>query len=113
MPELSALEFVNADQIAQKFSAGNAAHSVTLAERARLAADARREELLREGVSFCTETVFSHPSKIKLIRRAQFGGYEVLLIFIGVESAMLSAARVGFRVQNKLGHDVPYQKIVT
>ena len=37
-----------------------------------------REALLRQGTSFCFETVYSHPSKIDFIATAKGLGYEVI-----------------------------------
>lgn len=51
------LEFVNADRIAAQ----------------------RRQQLLSQGRSFMTETVFSHPSKLELMTTAKDRGYRVHL----------------------------------
>lgn len=78
------------------------------------AADAVRADLLDRGVSFCTETVFSDPkgSKLAFLKDARKRGYVVVLIFIGLESSALSAARVQQRTEHG-GHDVPDEKIVS
>lgn len=73
-------------------------------------AAARRERRLSEARSFATETVFSHPSKLDLIRRAKAAGFAVYLYHVGVETADLSVARVGARVEEG-GHVVPEAKI--
>ncbi len=56
-----------------------------------------------------TETVFSHESKIELLRDARRSGYRVHLhvVLVPVE---LSVARVRMRVEHG-GHDVPETKI--
>lgn len=76
------------------------------------AADAVRTDLLRRGVSFCMETVFSDPTGAKLafFEEARKRSYIVILIFIGLESSELSAARVMQRTEEG-GHDVPDEKI--
>ena len=58
------------------------------------------------------ETVFSDPAgeKLAFLREARRRGYSVVLVFIGLESAMLSAARVAERVEQG-GHDVPEDKL--
>jgi predicted ABC-type ATPase len=58
------------------------------------------------------ETVFSDPAGAKLafLRDARAAGYRVLLLFIGLESAELSQARVIQRVAAG-GHDVPDEKL--
>lgn len=77
-------------------------------DAARLAS-ARRTLLIVERKSFVTETVFSHQSKVDLVRRAVAAGYLVHLYVILVP-ADLSVARVAERVRRG-GHDVPERKI--
>lgn len=104
-PELH-LEFVNADVIAdERWSDDPASHAY---EAAGMAA-ARREELVAARRSFATETVFSHESKIELVRTAVEAGYLVTLHVIAVPEA-LAVDRVGNRVENG-GHAVPEDKI--
>ena len=55
------------------------------------------------------ETVFSHESKVDLVRRASRAGYIVVLHLIIVPED-LAVARVGDRVANG-GHAVPEDKI--
>ena len=59
------------------------------------------------------ETVFSDPvgAKIEFFEAAQRAGYEVMLVFIGIEGAELSAARVMQRVLEG-GHDVPADRLL-
>lgn len=59
--------------------------------------------------SFISETVFSHPSKVDLLKQATAAGYQVRLhvILIPVETTV---HRVAFRVAHG-GHDVPDDKI--
>lgn len=98
------LMFVNADEITRKLGIPNP-------EAAR-AADAVRTELLKNKMSFITETVFSDPHGVKLqfLRDAIAAGYEVRLLYIGLSGAALSEARVVSRVQNG-GHDVPSDRL--
>lgn len=70
------------------------------------------EELLAQGVSFCYETVFSHESKIDFVARAKALGYEIVLVYIHLETAALNEARVSQRVAEG-GHPVPREKIHT
>ena len=104
---MSGVEFVNADEIAKKFGGED---SPERAEKARLAADARRAELLKSKISFCSETVFSHESKIELIEEAKRSGFKVYLFIVCVDSPELSELRVGQRVKRG-GHQVPRDKI--
>jgi predicted ABC-type ATPase len=106
LPVLKA-EFVNADILArQRWPAAAERHT---AEAAKLA-DERRLELTAARRSFVAETVFSHPSKLDLLKRAKDQGYVVWLTFIYLESAELAIARVRERVERG-GHDVPADRI--
>lgn len=99
------LPFVNADRLAEHWQGEEKQYAY---EAARLAA-ARREALLQLHRSFVTETVFSHPSKIELIKRAITLGYEVWLLVIYVDPDV-AVARVAYRVAEG-GHAVPEEKI--
>jgi predicted ABC-type ATPase len=99
--------FVNADMIAaQRWPEAQAEHAY---EAARVA-DAVRADLMSSKTSFVTETVFSHPSKVDLIRDAQRSGFYVRLHVILVPLE-LSLQRVPQRVREG-GHDVPQHKII-
>ena len=100
----SGLPFVNADRI-------GAALGISDSEAAA-AADSARAQLLTEGMSFITETVFSDPvgAKLQFLREAVAAGYLVTLYFIGVSSVQLSEARVAQRVHAG-GHDVPPERL--
>ena len=100
------LEFVNADVIAAlEWPDDTAAHAY---DAARLAAE-RRDELLAARTSFITETVFSHESKVDLVKAAGEAGYLVTLHVVLVPED-LAVARVANRVEND-GHDVPEEKV--
>jgi predicted ABC-type ATPase len=100
------LRFVNADIIAAEHWPGEeAAHAYAAA---RIAAD-ERTRLVGEGASFATETVFSHPSKLNLIREALDAGYLVTLHVVLVPEE-LAVARVENRVEHG-GHTVPEDKV--
>ena len=101
------LEFVNADLIARvQWGAEAESHAYDAARIAR----EKHQELIQEHRSFVAETVFSHPSKVDLIRAAKEHGYVVWLTFIFLESDDLAVARVRDRVEQG-GHNVPVEKI--
>jgi len=101
------LPFVNADILAQElYPEAPETHSY---EAAILAAEIRTQ-LLLEGQSFCYETVFSHPSKIDFVAEAKTLGYEIVLVFIHLDSVELNQARVSQRVTEG-GHTVPADKV--
>jgi predicted ABC-type ATPase len=100
----SGLMYLNADDIAAKLG-------LSVGESARTA-DAVRTELLDSGEPFITETVFSDPvgAKLQFLRDAIAKGYDVTLIYIGLDSSELSEARVIQRVESG-GHDVPSERL--
>jgi predicted ABC-type ATPase len=99
--------FINADILAKElYPESPEAHSY---EAARLGAE-KRSELLIEGRSFCFETVFSHPSKIDFLAQAKTLGYEIVMVFIHLDSDNLNKARVAQRVSEG-GHNVPDEKV--
>lgn len=101
------LPFINADILAKQLYPEQAEqHSY---EAAKIAATMRME-LLKEGRSFCFETVFSHPSKIDFIAQAKALGYEIVLVFIHLNSISLNQARIAQRVSEG-GHSVPEDKV--
>jgi predicted ABC-type ATPase len=104
--ELPGYGYVNADEIAKtRWPDDHDAHAY---EAARVAAETRAH-LISSGRSFIAETVFSHPSKLDLIRLAQEAGYQVVLHVLLVPEE-LAVKRVAYRVRAG-GHDVPERKI--
>lgn len=98
--------FVNADEIAKRrWPDETAAHAY---DAAQIAADTR-VKLIEAGVSFIAETVFSHPSKLDLIRCAHDAGY-VIVLHVMLIPEDLAVERVRRRVRHG-GHDVPEAKI--
>lgn len=100
------LRLVNADRLASDLDLG-------AYEAARLAGELRRE-LVKQGVSFAFETVFSDPvgDKLDFLESCMAAGYTVGLVFVGLASARLSAERVAMRVSQG-GHDVPQEKLIS
>lgn len=103
-------EFVNADHF-ERDHLQHISDPQVRSEAARQWADHRRDQLLREGSSFVSETVFSHPSKLSLIEQAQALGYRVVLLVVCVDDPHMLLARVRQRVSEG-GHDVPAQRIL-
>jgi predicted ABC-type ATPase len=100
------LEFVNADAIAAvRWPEDPSGRSY---EAAVVAAN-RRRELLAQRRSFVTETVFSHVSKVELLRAAMTAGYLVTMHVVMVPEE-LAIARVRSRVASG-GHTVPEHKV--
>lgn len=63
-------------------------------------------------LSFCFETVYSHPSKIDFVAHPKALGYQIVMVFIHLESSDLNQARVAMRVSEG-GHHVPSEKIAS
>jgi predicted ABC-type ATPase len=105
-PELPGYLYVNADEIAKaRWPDSPAEHAY---EAAHVAAETRAN-LIASGRSFIAETVFSHPSKLDLIRCAREASYHVVLHVMLVPEE-LAVKRVAYRVRTG-GHDVPETKI--
>lgn len=105
-----ALEFVNADVYEQS----HLQHMTDLQNRSEAArhwADSRREALVNQRVSFVSETVFSHESKLALVCQAQAMGFEVVLYVVSLGDPQRLLSRVSQRVQEG-GHPVPPQRIL-
>lgn len=97
--------FVNADIIAsQDWPANPENHAYDAAE----IAEATRSALIRDGMEFTAETVFSHPSKLELVDDALAAGYSSRCRLMVPEG--LAVARVSQRVDQG-GHGVPVTKI--
>lgn len=105
-PDRPGLPFVNADRIARdRFPGDETNQSYEAAKIAERACTA----LIHARLDFCTETVFSHPSKHELINHATAAGYDVVLhvVMIPLE---LCAYRVDAR-RRAGGHNVPTGKL--
>ena len=102
----SSMEYVNADEIAAQHWPGE---EMDRAYDAAKMAARRREALIAQRSSFVTETVFSHESKVELVRQASLCGYIVILYIILVPED-LAVLRVQIRSEGG-GHDVPEAKI--
>jgi len=100
------LEFVNADIIAAKRWPDDPPGRSY--DAASVASD-RRDELVSKRLSFVTETVFSHESKLALVRDAVEAGYLVNLHVVMVPEK-LAVARVANRVAGG-GLSVPEPKV--
>jgi len=105
-PARPGLPFVNADRIAADRFPG--AEFDRAYEAATIAATAS-QALIDARIDFCTETVFSHPSKVDLVTTASEAGYDVVLHVVMIPFE-LSGIRVAHRVAAG-GHDVPTGKL--
>ena len=101
------LPFINADVIAKSEfpddPEGRSRDAARIAEMMRF-------RYLDNGISFCFETVFSHPSKIDFMAEAKAKGYQVIMVFIHLGDHDLNKARIAQRVAAG-GHNVPDNKV--
>lgn len=98
------LPFLNADNLARETGMNAYDAAATIATV--------RDQLIKNCESFVTETVFSDPvrERVQVLADAVGLGFDVTLIYIGIESSDLSRLRVGARVAAG-GHDVPVEKL--
>ncbi|HDH06159.1 MAG TPA: hypothetical protein ENH01_10720 [Nitrospirae bacterium] len=101
------IKLLNADLIAKAINPENP--EKVGYESAELAMQIR-EYLLEKGTAFCFETVFSHVSKVDFLAKAKAMGYEIILVYVHLETSGLNEARVNQRI-NSGGHSVPVKKI--
>lgn len=108
--------YINADEITTElYRAAMATGEYVKREQFEIPAfheaERRRRASLDKREDFSFETVFSHTSKVDLIRDAKAAGYKVVLHFVATEDAALNVARVAVRVE-KGGHPVPTEKVI-
>ncbi|NOR88316.1 MAG: zeta toxin [Bacteroidales bacterium] len=108
LPEIfKCKEFVNADEIARGISPFNSDKIGIKAGRLLLA---RIKELLQEDETFAVETTLATRSYVNLIHKAKSKGYEVILLFLTLNSKELAVKRVQTRV-NEGGHNIKLEVI--
>lgn len=108
LPTLPHQAFVNADEIAKYYWPGYELEKSLVAARL---AEVLRSAFVATGEPFIAETVFSHPSKLDLVREALDAGYRVHLHVLTLPEDV-TVARVEKRVSQG-GHGVPEMKIRT
>ena len=102
------LPFLNADEFAkQQWPDAPESHSYDAAKLV----EQKRILSIATGLSFCFETVFSHPSKVDFIAKAKSQGYRINLFVIHIDASPdTNIARVANRITQG-GHSVPEDKI--
>lgn len=109
-PRLGDIPFVNPDDLIRA-ELGRPGQTEAEMRRGQALADSLRDALRAERRSFVTETVFSHPSKLDLLRECRGEGYRLNLFHVGVETPEISVLRVVLRVSQDDGHPVPEDRI--
>ncbi|WP_173912945.1 zeta toxin family protein [Acinetobacter sp. Marseille-Q1618] len=103
------INFINAD-IWQKEHFGEFTNDPSHALQAAQWAEEERQRNLDQGISFIAETVFSHPSKIELIKEAKDKGFFVALNHIHLDTPEIALSRIEQRVELG-GHGVSEEKV--
>ena len=106
---LGDMPFVNADEMLKELTGAN---NPTDAKFGQELANNKIETCFSKEESFCFETVFSHESKIELIKRAKLLGYTVSIYFTHLNDPAQNIIRVKRRFELG-GHDVPEEKILS
>ncbi len=100
--DLKVVEFVNADNIAKGLSPFNPEGVSFEAGRIMLK---RIKELAEQKIDFAFETTLSTLSYVKFIKDCKKKGYEIVLIFVWLNSPELAKKRVAQRVSEG-GHNI-------
>ena len=101
--------FVNADEMLRDIIGNNDPANAKLGQEL---ANRKIDECFQEGTSFVFETVFSHESKVDLVKRAKLLGYAVSIYFVHLSDASENVIRVKRRAELG-GHDVPQAKVLS
>lgn len=109
LPEIfNCKEFVNADEIARGISPFNPDIVAIQAGKIMLR---RINELLDGNITFAIETTLAAKNLIKYIHKAKEKEYEVILLFLNLDSEELAIKRVETRVKEG-GHNIPEETII-
>jgi predicted ABC-type ATPase len=96
---------VNPDTIALRLEPSHKGESRIMLRAGRMATSERRT-LLANRRSFGIETTLTGHSELRIMADARAAGYKITLVFVGLDDALTSLARVRERVARG-GHDVP------
>ncbi len=108
LPEIfNCYEFVNADEIAKGISPLNPEKAGIRSGRLMLQ---RIKELVELDESFAIETTLSTKSYSSFVNSAQQRNYEIVLLFLTLDSVELAIQRVSTRVKEG-GHNIPIEVI--
>jgi predicted ABC-type ATPase len=100
--------YVNPDEIAARLTGADLLRT----KQAQKIAEDHRNKLRTSGVSHSFESVMSHPSKIEYMVQAKADGFDVTLLFVGIDDPKTNVERVANRVKEG-GHPVPIDKILS
>jgi predicted ABC-type ATPase len=98
------IPYINPDELVPDTGPGAALAAGRLAV-------ALRREYLNQGISFAVETTLSGSNILRLIEKANASGYKTNLVYLGIETPILSISRILVRVDGG-GHHVPSVDVV-
>jgi predicted ABC-type ATPase len=101
---------VNPDTIAARLQPGHKGGPAIMLRAGRIAASERRK-LMESGRSFAIETTLTGHSELRMMACARAVGYKITLVYVGLNNALTSLARVRGRVARG-GHDVPTETVL-
>ncbi|MBN1167819.1 MAG: zeta toxin family protein [Methanospirillaceae archaeon] len=111
VPDYSDLVFVNADYCAKEHPViSKMPDGFEKIKSAQMETERLIHEMISDGISFTWETVFSHPSRLEIMKHAKKNGYKIHLTYITTKHPDINVQRVRSRVLQG-GHDVPEDKI--
>ncbi|HOJ96466.1 MAG TPA: zeta toxin family protein [Methanospirillum sp.] len=111
VPNYSDLVFVNADYCAKEHPViSKMPDGIEKLKSAQKETERLIHEMISDGISFTWETVFSHPSRLEIMKHAKKNGYKIHLTYITTKHPDINVHRVRSRVLQG-GHDVPEEKI--
>lgn len=102
-PDLQSMPRLNVDEIVRETGSWNNSEDVM---KAGIAAVRLIKEYFDKGLSFNQETTLCGRSIFQNIRMARELGYEIVLYYVGLDSAETAKKRVAQRVMNG-GHGIP------
>ena len=105
------IKYVNAD-VAEKEFFGSIEDDVKRAKASMNYTMELVENIIKDKTSFIYETVFSHPSKLDLVKKAKSYGYKIVAIYVSTQNVNINLSRVAIRASQG-GHDVPKDKIIS
>ncbi|NES86982.1 MAG: Zeta toxin family protein, partial [Moorea sp. SIO2B7] len=102
-PNISNVEFINADIIAAQLNPRNPDVVAIQASRIMLQ---RLKTLAQQKLSFAFETTLAARSFAPFLRECQTQGYQINLIYVWLNTVELAITRVALRVASG-GHNIP------
>ncbi|NEQ85554.1 MAG: Zeta toxin family protein [Moorea sp. SIO2I5] len=102
-PNISNVEFINADIIAAQLNPSNPDVVAIQASRIMLQ---RLKTLAQQKLSFAFETTLAARSFAPFLRECQAQGYQINLIYVWLNTVELAITRVALRVASG-GHNIP------